>query len=69
MQFQEFRKIPRFSREVLVTEKIDGSNGQIFIYNSEIELLFPYSDETNIPSKKFINEYCLALIYVRRVKK
>lgn len=29
--FQEFAKMARFSREVIVTEKIDGTNGQIFI--------------------------------------
>lgn len=31
MEFREFPKIARFSREVVVTEKIDGSNAQIFI--------------------------------------
>jgi hypothetical protein len=30
-EFQEFPKIARLSREVLVTEKIDGSNGCVFI--------------------------------------
>ena len=29
--FQGFNKIARFSREVIVTEKIDGTNAQIFI--------------------------------------
>jgi hypothetical protein len=29
--FQGFPKMARFSREVIVTEKIDGTNGQIFI--------------------------------------
>lgn len=31
MDFQEFPKIARLSREVIVTEKIDGTNSQIFI--------------------------------------
>lgn len=31
MDFQEFPKIARLSREVIVTEKIDGTNGQILI--------------------------------------
>jgi hypothetical protein len=31
MDFQGFPKIARLSREVIVTEKIDGTNGQIFI--------------------------------------
>lgn len=30
-EFREFPKIPRYSREVIVTEKIDGTNGCIYI--------------------------------------
>ena len=30
-EFVEFRKIPRFTREVVITEKIDGTNAQIKI--------------------------------------
>ena len=59
MDFVDFRKIPRFSREVLVSEKIDGSNGQIFIYSKANKLKFPFSDESNICSEDFIDEYCV----------
>lgn len=31
MDFVAFPKIPRYSRDCIVTEKIDGTNGQIFI--------------------------------------
>ena len=31
MEFKEFPKIPRLSRAVVITEKIDGTNGQILI--------------------------------------
>jgi hypothetical protein len=31
MEFEEFAKIPRLSRPVVITEKIDGTNAQIFI--------------------------------------
>ena len=31
MEFVEFKKIPRLSRECIVTEKIDGTNGVICI--------------------------------------
>lgn len=31
MDFEEFPKIARLSREVIITEKIDGTNAQIFI--------------------------------------
>lgn len=30
-QFQEFQKIARLSREIVITEKIDGTNAQIYI--------------------------------------
>lgn len=30
-EFIEFRKIPRLSREVVITEKIDGTNGCIYV--------------------------------------
>ena len=30
-EFREFRKIPRLSRDIVITEKIDGSNGLIYI--------------------------------------
>lgn len=33
-EFQEFKKIPRLSREVVITEKIDGTNGVIYIGES-----------------------------------
>jgi len=33
MEFTEFPKIARLSREVIVTEKIDGTNGCIYIIN------------------------------------
>lgn len=31
MEFQKFPKIPRLSRECIITEKIDGTNGCIYI--------------------------------------
>jgi hypothetical protein len=33
MEFIKFNKIPRLSREVVITEKIDGTNAQIYIEN------------------------------------
>lgn len=35
MLFQEFKKIPRLSRDVLVTEKLDGTNAQVFIVSKD----------------------------------
>lgn len=34
MEFKSFPKIPRLSREIIVTEKIDGTNAQIMIGES-----------------------------------
>ena len=31
IEFQEFKKIPRLSREIVISEKIDGTNGVIYI--------------------------------------
>jgi hypothetical protein len=31
IEFESFQKIPRFSREIVITEKIDGTNAQIYI--------------------------------------
>lgn len=38
MQFQEFPKMGRWSRDVIVTEKIDGTNAQILIAELEAQL-------------------------------
>lgn len=35
VEFQEFEKISRLNREVIVTEKIDGTNGQVHIRPAE----------------------------------
>jgi hypothetical protein len=60
MEFQAFKKIPRLSREITITEKLDGSNAQIFIYNSNEELRFPFINYEDFPSQKFIKEFLIA---------
>lgn len=57
MKFVEFKKIPRLSREVLVTEKIDGSNGQIVILNRE--KIIHECEGCDYTSQDFIDNYCL----------
>ena len=52
MKFVDFKKIPRLSRDVIVTEKLDGSNGQIYIVKEE--------ELTSIDDYFFIEDYCLA---------
>lgn len=34
-RFEKFSKIPRLSREVVITEKLDGTNAQIYISHDE----------------------------------
>lgn len=58
MEFQPFPKIARLNRDIVVTEKIDGTNAQIYItYANEIgpEGLDPRCDEA-----VFQNTYALA---------
>ena len=59
MEFQKFNKISRLSRDIIITEKIDGTNSVVFIYNANDELHFPYVDESKIVTQKFINDYAL----------
>ena len=37
MNFIEFPKMARLSREAIITEKIDGTNASIFIQNEFLE--------------------------------
>lgn len=55
MEFQKFNKIPRLSRDCIITEKIDGTSSQIFITNF---LLYP--DYVNFVSK-INNDYIIHL--------
>src|SRR3990167_7674265 len=34
IKFEEFPKLPRLSREIIITEKIDGTNAQLLITES-----------------------------------
>jgi hypothetical protein len=51
LKFQGFPKIARFSREIIITEKIDGTNAQIligpdgeFIAGSRTQWIYPWAD-------------------------
>jgi len=49
VEFQEFEKIARLNREVIVTEKIDGTNGQVHIRPAEgSELEMGYDTQVSI---------------------
>jgi len=57
MRFVEFKKIPRLSREVIVTEKLDGSNGQIVVMTEEKIIL--ECEHCDYTSDDFIEKFCL----------
>lgn len=39
IEFRKFPKIPRFNRDIVITEKIDGTNAQIYITEDVCEML------------------------------
>lgn len=43
-EFESFKRIPRLSRDIIVTEKIDGTNAQIFIEPICLETTTPKID-------------------------
>lgn len=53
MKFVDFKKIPRLSRDMIITEKIDGSNGQVAIIPSDSEEFIGCEDG-------FVEQCCLA---------
>jgi len=68
MEFKEFKKIPRLSRDIIVTEKIDGSNGQICITDFSMDedycdRVFIDNETTSITLNSlgydFVNNFCL----------
>ena len=42
-EFKGFSKIPRLNREIIITEKIDGTNGQIYVPEDPTEPIFAAS--------------------------
>jgi len=62
MEFQRFGKIPRLSRDIVISEKLDGTNAQIFIYNKAEEVIFPDTLPELIPTNEFVLKHCLTVI-------
>ncbi len=59
LPFQKFDKIPRLSRDITITEKIDGTNGQIYIINgNDLQNGIGYDPE-DIKFIEFVGKYCL----------
>ncbi len=53
MEFQEFQKIARLSRDIVVTEKIDGTNAQIVIA--------PAPEVSTTETRAYIDRYAIAV--------
>ncbi len=60
MEFTKFKKIPRLSRDITCTEKIDGSNAQLFICPKDNLTAYLYQDENSYISKTFKDQFCVA---------
>ena len=63
MDFQKFDKIPRLSRDIVISEKIDGTNAQIFICNEQPLIQYFHLNGLSSSSSKdmqeFIDKYSL----------
>jgi len=57
MKFIEFKKIPRLSRDIIISEKLDGSNGQIVVMTKEKIIL--ECEKCDYTSDDFIEKFCL----------
>ncbi len=62
MEFQKFDKIPRLSRDIVITEKIDGTNAQIYICSLSDLNNYCTGDYQNQEeyATDFITKYCLS---------
>lgn len=61
LPFQKFDKIPRLSRDIVITEKIDGTNAQIYIcdYDTIHNSFAGDYQNQNEYTQDFIDQYCL----------
>ena len=58
MIFKEWDSIPRLTKECIITEKLDGTNAQIFIAPQE-KCYFPEGTESGV-AFKFFEDYTIA---------
>jgi len=59
MEFKAFSKIARLNRDIVVTEKLDGTNAQVFICNAETLQNSCAGGNADFV-QDFVSEYCLA---------
>lgn len=60
IQFEEFAKIPRLRRECVVTEKLDGTNGQILVVEDSNHHLSIQGSGAIVPVE--FDEFCVAVV-------
>src|SRR4051812_11997087 len=74
MDFIEFPKMARLSRECIITEKIDGTNAQIFIepiskeFAEKSELVAATENILDIDSPNGVNPYVLGMFVGSRTQ-
>ncbi len=63
MDFQKFDKIPRLSRDIVITEKIDGTNAQVVILNKQKYFEEHYNPDNPDMTRSWIDEINKQVIY------
>ena len=63
MDFEKFDKIPRLSRDIVITEKIDGTNAQICIINRQNYFQEHYNPDNPDMTRAWIDEIDEQLVY------
>lgn len=63
MDFQKFDKIPRLSRDIVITEKIDGTNAQVVIINRDNYFKEHYNPDNPDITRGWIDEIDKQLVY------
>jgi len=64
MEFQKFDKIPRLSRDIVITEKIDGTNAQVYIVNKENYLREHYNPDNPDMTSYAIEDIKKQAVYI-----
>ena len=65
VQFEAFPKIPRLNRDMIVTEKIDGTNACVVIERQEDEVAEPELIDGHVPYVGYLAEHGVYRVYAQ----
>lgn len=65
VEFVEFPKIPRLNRDMLVSEKIDGTNGCVVIERQEDDVVEPALVDGHVPYIGYLAEHGAYRVYAQ----